>query len=307
LCLTSRPSCVHALSELDLKQKEAEQQRKKEEAFNKSVLQDSMTATNKERSIIDKVYSQRLEATVGEAMRQIDHEHRKQDYMTRLESKRQEELKKKAEQKEMRFESARRKAEEIANINAEQKLQLSIQSELKRRALKGKEEHVRAFEEKLQRNRIRSATMKNRIYESQEQFEDYCREKRVSILQTLDRSTEQRDRVVLARSQRVSAGQSQKEEEHRLRLRDILRGEEAYCSAKTEKILANGAKLEQMKAAKQEAYKQWLDRRRAEIYDNFMKREVLIDTLNCKRIREEFASMLLESYPIPERRPQTSG
>mmetsp|Transcript_25555 Transcript_25555/g.71469 ORF Transcript_25555/g.71469 Transcript_25555/m.71469 type:complete len:267 (-) Transcript_25555:104-904(-) len=266
-----------------------------------------MTATNKERSIIDKVYSQRLEATVGEAMRQIDHEHRKQDYMTRLESKRQEELKKKAEQKEMRFESARRKAEEIANINAEQKLQLSIQSELKRRALKGKEEHVRAFEEKLQRNRIRSATMKNRIYESQEQFEDYCREKRVSILQTLDRSTEQRDRVVLARSQRVSAGQSQKEEEHRLRLRDILRGEEAYCSAKTEKILANGAKLEQMKAAKQEAYKQWLDRRRAEIYDNFMKREVLIDTLNCKRIREEFASMLLESYPIPERRPQTSG
>ena len=182
----------------------------------------------------------------------------------------------------------------------------SIESELKRRALKGREEKVRAFEEKLQRNRVRSATMKNRIHESREQFEDFCRQKHVAILQSLDRSSVQRDRLVSARSVKVAAGQVQREALHRQRLRDVLVGQEAYCDSKMEKIVANGTKLEQMKAAKRRAQKEWLDAQRAEIYDHFMKNEILIDTLNCKKIREDFAGMLMQSYPIVERRPQTS-
>jgi hypothetical protein len=182
-------------------------------------------------------------------------------------------------------------------------LHQSYEAENRRRALVGKHRVERAFEEKIERNRAHSARMRGRIETCQQEFAEYCAKKQSDILAGLDRCCKKRDELVEQRLEHVRTKNSTRMERSSAVLADVLKAEETYCMGMLRKFMKNDALLERMKGARSAQHKKWLDATRAEIYDHFVRKEMLIDTLNTKKIREDFMAMWLGSYPIKERRP----
>ena len=63
-----------------------------------------------------------------------------------------------------------------------------MHQETKRLALKGREVPLKQFDEKIQRNRVRSANMKNRIIQLKDEFELQAQAKQAALMASLDRS-----------------------------------------------------------------------------------------------------------------------
>lgn len=179
----------------------------------------------------------------------------------------------------------------------------SVQLESRRRALVGKHRVQRAFEEKIERNRAHSARMRSRIETCQQEFATYCEQKHAGILAGLERTSKNREALVERRLEHVRSSNSARMDRSSAKLAEVLRAEEEYCMTMIAKFVKNEALLARMKEDRHAQHKRWLDATRAEIYDHFVRKEMLIDTLNTKKIREDFMAMWLQSYPIKEWRP----
>lgn len=183
----------------------------------------------------------------------------------------------------------------------------AIEAEMKRRAMKGREESIRAFEAKIQRNRVRSATMRSRIDRVKEDFEKYKDQKLQELFKSMDKTSQQHRALVEQRSAALRAKHDLNTGKHSERMRGIMQRQNDYAWQKWEKQLHREQILNDRALMKEAQRKEWLDSARASIYDDFMRKEVLIDTLNCKKIRDDFANMWLESYPIVSMRPTTNA
>mmetsp|Transcript_19205 Transcript_19205/g.49300 ORF Transcript_19205/g.49300 Transcript_19205/m.49300 type:complete len:442 (-) Transcript_19205:117-1442(-) len=289
--------------EVARKAKEKELQEKKEMDMQKSTLMQSMAAGQKERTIMEKVYNRRNQEVEDRAMMLIQQERRNHDYKEKLKRDRAEATAQKAAEKEAKLEAARKRQEEIDQTNQMRKMELSVQLESRRRALVGKHRVQRAFEEKIERNRAHSARMRSRIETCQQEFATYCEQKHAGILAGLERTSKNREALVERRLEHVRSSNSARMDRSSAKLAEVLRAEEEYCMTMIAKFVKNEALLARMKEDRHAQHKRWLDATRAEIYDHFVRKEMLIDTLNTKKIREDFMAMWLQSYPIKEWRP----
>eukprot|EP00951_Prasinocladus_malaysianus_P011929 scaffold88469_cov31-Prasinocladus_malaysianus.AAC.2 len=129
---------------------------------------------------------------------------------------------------------------------------------------------------------------------------------RNEVLAGLDRCSKQREQLVERKVESLRGKTASKLEQHQQRLAHIIRSDDQYRLDKFQKFMKHEEILRQMKEMKDAYQKEWLENARADIYDQFMKKEILVDTLNCKKIRSEFADLWLQSYPIMELRPRTA-
>ena len=294
--------------------------------------------------------SQQLQMQQNRADRYMSHEARSKEFKDKLERDRQDAIKQKSLQKEMRAEAARRKAEEEKQRVAARKLELvrtvnrplamqcnapppppqckivatqmpsstgqlsrvfysaeqAMEKEMKRKAMKGREESMKQYDAKIQRNRIKSANMKNRINQVKDEFEQQAQAKHAALLASLDRSNKQKETLLDQRAEALKNGHMQKDIKMDAKLKTIAAQKDEYCMHKMEKIMHTGEMLEKRKKEQEVLRREWLEGERARIYDDFMRKEVLIDTLNTKKIRDEFAEVWTSAYPIKEFRPKTS-
>jgi len=293
--------------ELFDKRREQLSRRQREESLQKFMTTQTVMASTEGQSKLAKVYSQRSQEQMQRAMKLIESERRNYDYRSRVEKQRLEEQQRKAEEREGRIVAARQRMEHATTRSHQYKLEMAIQSEFKRRALRGKIGPTKQFEAKLQHNEARTQHMKRRIQACEEQHAEYCALKHNEILRNLQSSSENRSLLLQLKSEQTRSKREQRLHEQEIRLKEISKANSEYCFSKMEKMIHREVMHEAMKTEKHRAYREWLDTQRAKIYDDFMRREVLVDSLNWKKMRKRFASMWLESYPIQECRPATRG
>ena len=173
--------------------------------------------------------------------------------------------------------------------------------------MKGREESVKQYDAKIQRNRIKSANMKNRINQVKDEFEQQAQAKQVALLASLDRSNEKKETLLHQRAEAIKNGNLQKDVKKDAKLKTIAAQKDEYCMHQIEKMMITDEMLEKRKKEQEVLRREWLEGERARIYDDFMKKEILIDTLNTKKIREEYAEVWTSAYPIKECRPKTSA